>query len=70
MLHVHIGCATQSYKYLYILQRITMAQVLEDPWFKEGYKPENNKVEEDVNVDDVYMVFNDSKVWETQMGSG
>ena len=47
-----------------------MAQVLEDPWFKEGYKPENNKVEEDVNVDDVYMVFNDSKVWETQMGSG
>ena len=46
-----------------------MAQVLEDPWFKEGYKPENNKVEEEINVDDVHMVFNDSKVWETQMGS-
>ena len=45
-----------------IVQRISRAEVLEDPWFKQGYKPEKNKVDEEINIDDVNMVFNDSKV--------
>ncbi|KAL5572192.1 hypothetical protein UlMin_021789 [Ulmus minor] len=41
--------------------RMTIAEILEDPWFKKGYKPTNFQEEEDVNLDDVDAVFNDSK---------
>lgn len=42
-------------------QRIKIPELLEDEWFKKGYKPASF-TEEDVNVDDVAAAFNDSKV--------
>lgn len=44
------------------LQRIKIPEILEDEWFKKGYKPPSFKEEEDINVDDVAAAFNDSKV--------
>eukprot|EP00249_Psilotum_nudum_P016127 c25670_g2_i1 orf=524-1846(+) len=41
--------------------RITIPQILEDPWFKKGYKPMQFMDDEDINVDDVDAVFNESK---------
>lgn len=44
------------------LQRITIPQILEDEWFKKGYKPPQFEQGDDVNLDDVDAAFNDSKV--------
>eukprot|EP00252_Welwitschia_mirabilis_P021846 TRINITY_DN571_c1_g3_i1.p1 TRINITY_DN571_c1_g3~~TRINITY_DN571_c1_g3_i1.p1 ORF type:complete len:438 (-),score=82.75 TRINITY_DN571_c1_g3_i1:297-1610(-) len=41
--------------------RITVPQLLENDWFKKGYKPPKFEEEEDVNLDDVDAVFNDSE---------
>ncbi|KAJ9681051.1 hypothetical protein PVL29_020113 [Vitis rotundifolia] len=41
--------------------RITIPEILEDGWFKKGYKPTCFEQEEDVNVDDVDAVFNNSE---------
>ncbi|GLJ49585.1 hypothetical protein SUGI_1051810 [Cryptomeria japonica] len=41
--------------------RITIPEILENDWFKKGYKPPKFKEEEDVNLDDVDAVFNDSE---------
>ncbi|KAJ6972604.1 CBL-interacting serine/threonine-protein kinase 9-like [Populus alba x Populus x berolinensis] len=43
------------------LTRITVAEIIEDEWFKKGYKPPQFEQEEHVNVDDVDAVFNDSQ---------
>ncbi|XP_057454906.1 CBL-interacting serine/threonine-protein kinase 9 [Lotus japonicus] len=43
------------------LTRIKIPEILEDEWFKKGYKPPSFKEEEDINVDDVAAAFNDSK---------
>ncbi|CAL0315418.1 unnamed protein product [Lupinus luteus] len=43
------------------LTRIKIEELLEDEWFKKGYKPASFTEEEDVNVDDVAAAFNDSK---------
>ncbi|CAN6568396.1 unnamed protein product [Malus baccata var. baccata] len=40
--------------------RTTIPEILENEWFKEGYKPAQFKVEEDVNLDDVDAVFGNS----------
>uniref|UniRef100_A0A0D6QW54 non-specific serine/threonine protein kinase n=1 Tax=Araucaria cunninghamii TaxID=56994 RepID=A0A0D6QW54_ARACU len=39
--------------------RITIPEILENEWFKKGYKPPKFKEEEDVNLDDIDAVFND-----------
>jgi len=44
------------------LQRIKIPEIIEDEWFKKGYKPAIFTEEEDVNVDDVAAAFNDSRV--------
>ncbi|KAH9731291.1 CBL-interacting serine/threonine-protein kinase 9 [Citrus sinensis] len=41
--------------------RMTISQMLEDEWFKKGYKPPHFDKEEEVNLDDVDAIFNDSK---------
>ncbi|KAJ3682066.1 hypothetical protein LUZ60_014639 [Juncus effusus] len=41
--------------------RITIAQILEDPWFKKDYKPPHFEQERDVNLDDIDAVFNSSE---------
>ncbi|KAH8517026.1 hypothetical protein H0E87_005109 [Populus deltoides] len=46
---------------LSLLDRITVSEILEDEWFKKGYRPPQFEQEEDVNIDDVDAVFNDSK---------
>ncbi|XP_044501166.1 CBL-interacting serine/threonine-protein kinase 9-like isoform X2 [Mangifera indica] len=43
------------------LTRITIPEILNDEWFIKGYKPPQFDMEEDVNLDDVDAVFNDSK---------
>ncbi|KAK9161088.1 hypothetical protein Syun_007429 [Stephania yunnanensis] len=41
--------------------RITIPEILDDEWFKVGYKPPVFEQEGDVNLDDVDAVFNDSE---------
>lgn len=41
------------------LTRITIAEILENEWFKKDYKPPRFEQGEDVNLDDVDAVFND-----------
>jgi hypothetical protein len=47
---------------LHLPQSITVAEIIEDEWFKKGYRPPQFEQEEHVNVDDVDAVFNDLKV--------
>lgn len=49
------------------LQRITIPEILEDEWFKRGYKPPSFEQGEDVSLDDVESVFNDSQVMSIHM---
>lgn len=46
---------------LFPFQRITIPEILEDPWFKKGYKPPFFYEKEDANLDDVEAVFKDSE---------
>jgi hypothetical protein len=48
-------------------QRITIAQILEDPWFKKGYKPPVFYEKYQTSLDDVDAAFGDSEVSETGM---
>jgi len=43
-------------------QRITIAQILEDPWFKKGYKPPVFDEKYQTSFDDVDAAFGDSEV--------
>ncbi|XP_027159254.1 CBL-interacting serine/threonine-protein kinase 9 isoform X2 [Coffea eugenioides] len=43
------------------LTRITIPEILENDWFKKGYKPPQFEQEEDVSLDDIDAVFNDSE---------
>ncbi|KAL0304787.1 UNVERIFIED_CONTAM: CBL-interacting serine/threonine-protein kinase [Sesamum calycinum] len=43
------------------LSRITISEILENEWFKKNYKPPRFETEEDVSLDDVDAVFNDSE---------
>lgn len=43
------------------LTRITISEILENDWFKKGYKPPQFEQEEDVSLDDIDAVFNDSE---------
>ncbi|TKY61215.1 CBL-interacting serine/threonine-protein kinase 9 [Spatholobus suberectus] len=42
------------------LTRIKIPELLEDEWFKKGYKPASFTEEEDLSVDDVAVAFNES----------
>ncbi|XP_071705915.1 CBL-interacting serine/threonine-protein kinase 9-like [Rutidosis leptorrhynchoides] len=43
------------------LTRITISEILENDWFMKGYKPPHFEQDEDVSLDDVDAVFNESK---------
>lgn len=43
------------------MTRITMSEILEDEWFKKGYKPPVFEERYDANLDDVESVFKDSE---------
>ncbi|KHG21453.1 CBL-interacting serine/threonine-protein kinase 9 [Gossypium arboreum] len=38
-------------------KRITIPEILQDEWFKKGYKPPKFKQDEDVNLDDNILYF-------------
>ena len=59
-----IASPTYVYTYVFdVLQRLTITQILEDQWFREGYnKPEEFKNDEEVNLDDIDAVFSESNV--------
>ncbi|KAH7431665.1 hypothetical protein KP509_08G059600 [Ceratopteris richardii] len=42
-------------------QRITMSQIFQDPWFRKGYRPVKHTAFQNVKLDDVDAVFNESK---------
>ncbi|GLT84842.1 hypothetical protein SLE2022_030540 [Rubroshorea leprosula] len=42
------------------LSRITIPEILQDEWFKKGYRPPQFNKEDDVNLDDINAAFNDS----------
>jgi serine/threonine protein kinase len=42
--------------------RITAAKIYKNEWFKKGYTPSKLSEKEDVNLDDIDAVFNESKV--------
>lgn len=42
-------------------KRITIAEILENEWFKKGYKQPDFQQSEDVSLDDVDAVFNDAE---------
>lgn len=44
------------------MQRITIPDMLENEWFKKGYRPPDFEHGEEVSLDDVDAVFNDSEV--------
>jgi hypothetical protein len=44
------------------MQRITAAKIYKNEWFKKGYTPSKLSGKEDVNLDDIDAVFNESKV--------
>ncbi|GJR79019.1 CBL-interacting serine/threonine-protein kinase 9 isoform X2 [Tanacetum coccineum] len=44
-----------------IRKRITIPEILEYNWFMKGYKPPHFEQDEDVSLDDVDAVFNESK---------
>ncbi|XVE77329.1 hypothetical protein DITRI_Ditri13aG0053800 [Diplodiscus trichospermus] len=43
------------------LKRITIREIIQDEWFKKGYKPPQFGQEENVNLDDIDAAFNDSE---------
>lgn len=43
-------------------QRVTIAEILEDEWFKKDYKAPVFEEKENTNLDDVEAVFKDSEV--------
>lgn len=45
------------------MQRITVAEILEDEWFKKDYKPASFDEKEEATLDDVEAVFKDSEVF-------
>jgi hypothetical protein len=47
---------------LNVEQRITIPQILEDPWFKKGFKPPVFDDKYETSFDDVYAAFGDSEV--------
>ena len=48
--------------FLFLWQRITIPEILEDVWFKKDYKRPVFEEKGDTNLDDVEAVFKDSEV--------
>lgn len=44
------------------LQRIRIQEIRSDEWFRRSYAPVRHVEDEDVNLDDVYAVFDDPEV--------
>ena len=51
---------------LFFLQRITIAEILEDEWFKKDYKPTHFEQNDDVSLEDVDAAFDSSEVIQSE----
>ena len=47
---------------LFLWPRVTVPEILEDEWFRKGYKVPVFDEKEETNLDDVEAVFKDSEV--------
>ena len=47
---------------LLMIQRITIEEIRNDPWFQVNYIPARQNAEEEVNLDDVRAAFDDIEV--------
>lgn len=56
-----MALASITFKILY-LQRITIPEILEDEWFRKGFKRPVFEEIHETNLDDVDAVFKDSEV--------
>ena len=45
------------------LQRITITGIRNDEWFKKNYTPVRLYEDEDITLDDIHAVFEDSEVY-------
>lgn len=62
-LFIHFFRLETHYNVIRGMQRITVPEILQNEWFRKGYKrPKFEGEGEDVNLDDVNAVFNDSQV--------
>lgn len=52
-------------QYMLYVQRICIEEIKNDDWFKKNYVPARLLEYEDVNLDDVNAVFDDSEVGKT-----
>ena len=50
-----------SYNFLWLVQRITIAELINNEWFKKGYQPPRFETV-DVNLDDVNSIFDESGI--------
>lgn len=48
--------------FIFLLQRMTIPEILESDWFKKGYKPPQFEQDNNVNLDDIDAIFDDSEV--------
>jgi hypothetical protein len=48
--------------HIHYVQRITIPEILENPWFKIGYSPPEFAEDSTSTLDDVDAVFNESAV--------
>lgn len=64
----NIAVILQQLLYVY-LQRISIEEIKNDEWFKKNYVPARLLEYEDVNLDDVNAVFDDSEVGKTSKRS-
>lgn len=55
--------------HVFLTQRITIPEILEDEWFKKDYKPPVFDEKKDANLDDVEAVFKDSEVSIVEYGT-
>lgn len=57
------NCISLTKTFIFCLfQRITIPEILEDPWFKKDYKPPIFYEKEDTNQIDVDAIFKESEV--------
>jgi len=60
------GIATELFPFSFsLLQRIRMEEIKSDEWFKKGYTPVSLIEYEDLNLDDINAVFDDTEVGAT-----
>ena len=56
----------ENIEFYAFFQRITIAEILEDEWFKKDYKPPHFEQNDDVSLEDVDAAFDSSEVIQSE----